>query len=70
MLNKLEAGNTYLFVDHPGLNTPELKAIHHIGYENVAEDRQSVTDMWTDPEIKTLIQKKGIQLVSYKDLLK
>lgn len=70
MLNKLEAGNTYLFVDHPGLNTPELQAIHHIGYENVAADRQGVTDTWTDAEVKEIIRKKGIQLISYKDLLK
>lgn len=70
MLNKLEPGTTYLFVDHPGLNTPELKAIHHIGYENVAEDRQAVTDTWIDADIKQVIQKRGIQLISYKDLTK
>jgi chitin disaccharide deacetylase len=70
MLNKLEVGNIYLFVDHPGLNTPELQAIHHIGYENVAADRQGVTDTWTDPEVKEIIRKKGIRLISYKDLLK
>jgi predicted glycoside hydrolase/deacetylase ChbG (UPF0249 family) len=70
MLNKLQPGNIYLFVEHPGLNTPELQAIHHIGYENVAEDRQGVTDTWTDPEIMALIKKKGIQLISYKDLKK
>jgi chitin disaccharide deacetylase len=70
MLNKLQAGNTYLFVDHPGLNTPELQAISHIGYENVAEDRQGVTDIWTDKDIMALIKQKGIQLISYKDLKK
>lgn len=43
-LESLEAGKTYLFVDHPGLDTPELRAIHHIGYEDVATDRQGVTD--------------------------
>jgi predicted glycoside hydrolase/deacetylase ChbG (UPF0249 family) len=69
MLNKLERGNTYLFVDHPGLDSPELRAIHHIGYENVAVDRQGVTDTWTNKEIKKLIKQKGIQLISYKDLL-
>ena len=67
-LNKLEPGNTYLFVDHPGLDTPELQAIHHIGYENVAADRQGVTNVWTDAEVKEIIRKKGIQLISYKDL--
>ena len=40
MLDALEAGKTYLFVDHPGLNVPELRAIQHRGYEDVAADRQ------------------------------
>jgi chitin disaccharide deacetylase len=68
MLDKLEAGVTYLFVDHPGIDSPELQAIHHIGYEDVAADRQGVTSLWTDNEVKNVIKKKGIQLVSYKDL--
>lgn len=69
MLDKLEAGNTYLFVDHPGLDGPELRSVHHIGYENVAVDRQGVTDLWTNDKVKEAIRKKGIQLISYKDLL-
>lgn len=67
MLNKLEPGKTYLFVDHPGLLSPELEAIHHIGYENVAADRQGVVDTWTSDKVKDAIKKKGIQLISYKD---
>ncbi len=70
MLEQLQPGNTYLFVDHPGLNTPELKAINHNGYETVANDRQGVTDTWIDADVKALIRKKGIMLISYKDLLK
>ncbi len=69
MLNKLQPGNTYLFVDHPGLNSPELRAVNHIGYEDVATDRQGVVDTWTNEKIKNLIKEKGIQLISYKDLL-
>ena len=69
MLIKLQAGSTYLFVDHPGLNNAELQAIYHIGYEKVAKDRQGVTDLFTNVKIKALIKKKGIQLISYKDLL-
>ena len=69
MLNKLEPGKTYMFVDHPGLNDEELRAIHHIGYENVAEDRQGVTDVFTNEKIKALIKQKGIQLISHKDLV-
>jgi CubicO group peptidase (beta-lactamase class C family)/predicted glycoside hydrolase/deacetylase ChbG (UPF0249 family) len=68
MLGSLKAGKTYLFVDHPGLDTPELRAIHHIGYEQVAADRQGVTDAWTDPRVREFIKAKGIELVSYKDL--
>ena len=68
MLEKLQPGHTYLFVDHPAFDTPELRAIHHIGYENVAADRQGVTDLWTNKDIIALIKKKGIQLVSYKEL--
>ncbi len=68
MLQTLEAGNTYLFVDHPAFDTPEMQAIHHIGYEDVARDRQGVVDIWTDAEIIALIKKKNIQLISYKHL--
>lgn len=68
MLNGLQPGQTYLFLDHPGLNDEELQAIHHIGYENVAEDRQGVTDLWTDKDIKALIQRRKIRLISYRDL--
>lgn len=68
MLESLEPGKTYLFVDHPGLDTPEVRAIHHIGYENVAIDRQGVTDVWTNPRVKQLIKDKGIQLIGYNQL--
>lgn len=68
MLESLEPGKTYIFVDHPGLDMPEVRAIHHIGYEYVAIDRQGVTDIWTNPRIKELIKTKGIQLIGYNDL--
>ncbi len=70
MLESLEAGKTYLFVEHPGFDTAELRAIHHVGYEEVAQDRQGVTDMWTDARVKDFIDARGIQLISYKDLKK
>jgi hypothetical protein len=68
MLEGLESGKTYMFVDHPGLDTPEVQAIYHIGYENVAADRQGVTDVWTNPRVKQLIKEKGIQLIGYNQL--
>lgn len=70
MLNKLEPGKTYLFVDHPGLNDAELRAIHHVGYEDVAADRQGVTDLFTSEKVKTAVKTKGIRLISYKDLIR
>ena len=38
--------------------------------ENVAVDRQGVTDTWTSPRVKAFIKSKGIQLISYADLKK
>ncbi|MDX2246734.1 MAG: polysaccharide deacetylase family protein [Bacteroidia bacterium] len=70
MLDKLEPGKTYLFVDHPGLDNEELRAVHHIGYEDVATDRQGVTDLFTSEKVKAYIKEKGIQLIGYKDLIK
>jgi chitin disaccharide deacetylase len=68
MLNSLETGKTYLFVDHPGLDTPEMRAIHHIGYEDVAADRQGVTTAWTSSKVKDVIKQKRIQLIGYGKL--
>ena len=68
MLDKLQPGKTYLFVDHPGLDNDELKAVYHIGYEDVAADRQGVTDLFTSEKVKAYIKQKGIQLIGYRDL--
>lgn len=70
MLAKLEAGKTYLTIEHPGLDTPELRAIHHIGYEHVAEHRQGVTDVWTSPRVRAAIESRRIALIGYRDLKK
>ncbi len=69
MLNTLESGKTYVFVDHPGIDTKELRAVYHIGYEDVAIDRQGVTDVFTSEKVKVLIKQKGIQLIGYRDLI-
>jgi chitin disaccharide deacetylase len=68
MLDSLESGKTYMMVDHPGLDGPELRAIHHVGYEDVAVDRQGVTDTWTSPAVRERIRRHGIRLISYRDL--
>ena len=70
MLNKLEAGKTYVFIDHPAHNDPEIQAVYHLGNLDVAVDRQEVTDLFTSEKVKNLIREKGIELVSYNDVTK
>lgn len=68
MLAQLQPGKTYCFVDHPGLDDPELRAISHVGYENVAMDRQGVTDLFTSKKVRDFIKSRGIQLIGYREL--
>ncbi len=70
MLDKLESGKTYLFLDHPALDNTEMQAVHHIGYEDVAMDRQGVTDLFVSEKVKAAIREKGIELVSYNEVTK
>ena len=69
-LNKLEAGKRYLFLDHPALDNEEMRTVFHIGYEQVALDRQGVTDLLTSPRVKQVIEDKGIKLISINQLTK
>jgi predicted glycoside hydrolase/deacetylase ChbG (UPF0249 family) len=69
MLDRLKSGETYVFVEHPGLDDPELRAVSHIGYEDVARHRQDVTTIFTSEKVKEAIVKKGIKLVSYQEVL-
>ncbi len=62
-IEQLTPGN-YLFVEHPGLDGPEMQAVKG----NVAINRQHVTDIFTHPEVKKALLKKGVQLVNYNDL--
>jgi predicted glycoside hydrolase/deacetylase ChbG (UPF0249 family) len=60
----------WVFVDHPALDTPEMRAVGHVGYENVAADRQGVTDAWTSPAAMEVVRRRGIELVGYRDLVR
>jgi predicted glycoside hydrolase/deacetylase ChbG (UPF0249 family) len=62
------APGTWLFVDHPALDTPELRATGHVGYEGVAVDRQGVTDAWTHPSVAAALRRRGVELIGYRDL--
>jgi predicted glycoside hydrolase/deacetylase ChbG (UPF0249 family) len=66
-LKSLKPGN-YIFIDHPGMDTPEMRAIWHKGYENVASDRDAVTKVFTSKAVMDEIRSSNIKLVSYKYL--
>ena len=66
-LGSLEPG-IYLFVDHPAMDTPEMQAISHKGYEDVAQDRDWVTKVLTSERVKQSIEDHDINLISYKSL--
>ena len=67
VLEALSPG-TWVFVDHPALDTPEMRASGHVGYETVAVDRQGVTDAWTSPAAREIVKRRGIELIGYRDL--
>ena len=70
MLEKLEDGKRYLFLDHPAYNNSEMETVGHIGYEDVAIDRQGVTDILKSEKIKQAIQSKNISLINFNQLTK
>jgi CubicO group peptidase (beta-lactamase class C family)/predicted glycoside hydrolase/deacetylase ChbG (UPF0249 family) len=69
-LKKLEPGKTYLFLDHPAYDNDEMQTVGHIGYEDVAADRQGVVDLFTSEKVKQAIKDKGVELINYNELLK
>ena len=70
MLDTLEPGKNYMFIDHPALDNEEMRAVWHVGYENVAEDRQGVTDLFTSAKVREALEERGIELITCNDLMK
>jgi predicted glycoside hydrolase/deacetylase ChbG (UPF0249 family) len=58
----------WIIIEHPGLDTPEMQAMGHTGYWEVASHRDGVTKSFTSPKVKEVIKQRGIQLVSYHDM--
>ncbi|HYW80628.1 MAG TPA: hypothetical protein VE890_13675, partial [Thermoguttaceae bacterium] len=58
----------WLFVEHPGMGTPEMRAIGHEGYRDVAADRDAVTKTFTSAKVKQVVKSRRIKLISYGDL--
>ncbi|OHB63155.1 MAG: hypothetical protein A2Y76_15395, partial [Planctomycetes bacterium RBG_13_60_9] len=57
---------TWIVVEHPGLDTPEMQAMGHKGYREVAPHRAAVTKSFTSPKVKETIHRRSIQLLSYR----
>lgn len=70
MLDKLEPGKNYMFLDHPALDNDEMKTVGHVGYEDVAFDRQGVTDLFTNSNVKEALRARSIERINYNDLTK
>ncbi|MFW5820714.1 MAG: ChbG/HpnK family deacetylase, partial [Bacteroidota bacterium] len=66
-IKELDPG-TYLFVEHPALDTQEMETIGHRGYSGVGYDREGVTRIFTSEIVKQAIKDKNIRLISYQDL--
>lgn len=69
LLEKLKPG-LWLIVEHPGLDTPEMRAIGHKGYRDVAAHRVGVTHAFTSEKVKRVVQRRNIELISYADAYK
>lgn len=68
LIDRLTPG-LWMLVEHPGLDTAEMRAIRHDGYENVAADRAAVTHVFTSDKVREAIARRKIRLVSYADVL-
>jgi hypothetical protein len=54
---------TWILVDHAADDTPEMRAIGHVGYEHVAADRSGNRAMWLAPEVRAAITRTGVTLI-------
>jgi chitin disaccharide deacetylase len=68
-LKSLEPG-TYLYVEHPAVDSPEMRAIALEGNYSVAKNRDDVVKVLTSDEVKNAVKEKNIELIGYKDLPK
>ena len=66
-IEKIGPGD-WMVLEHPGLDTPEMRAIGHKGYENVATHRAAVTQAFTSERVKKAVEGKKVRLISYAEL--
>ncbi|MFA4925941.1 MAG: polysaccharide deacetylase family protein [Candidatus Aminicenantales bacterium] len=73
LIEKLKSAKPglYLLVVHPGLDTPEERALidqNPDGLKNVYRYRSAEVRAITSPKVKKVINKRKIKLVSYREL--
>jgi predicted glycoside hydrolase/deacetylase ChbG (UPF0249 family) len=66
-LETLEPG-LWLHIDHGSTDDAEMRAIGHLGYEQVAADRSANVAAWTSPKVREVITRRGIELTDYRKL--
>ncbi len=62
------APGLWRLLDHLSEDDPEMRAISHPGYENVAADRAANLAAFTSPKVTEVVRKRNIQLIGYRDL--
>ena len=67
-LGKLKPGKTYIFIEHPAYNTPEMQTVEQKATDTIGKDRDNVIKIYTNERVKNFIKAKGIHLVSYAQL--
>ncbi|NPV83050.1 MAG: ChbG/HpnK family deacetylase, partial [Candidatus Aminicenantes bacterium] len=73
LIEKLQTAKPglYLLVVHPGLDTPEERAIVDLnpdGLKDVYKYRSAEVKAITSPRVKKVIARRNIKLLSYRDL--
>lgn len=54
---------TWILVDHAADDTPEMRAIGHVGYEKVATDRDANRVMWMHPSVREAATRRAVALI-------
>jgi len=52
-------------VDHCGTEDPEMQALSHLGYGNMAADRAAVVRGLDQSKVLEVVQRRNIQLIGH-----
>lgn len=70
MIQNLKPGKKYMFIEHPAYDDSEMENVFHIGYEDVAADRQGVTDLYKSERVKKALNYYNVELITVNQLKK